>query len=81
MPPKKLPQPSGKIHLDDFGYKLDKPVKKRQASLRKASKKYSTLVVEKHLNLIRNLSKKGSKNKKKLSKDVKFMQKLYKKSK
>lgn len=76
-----LPRPRKEIHLDSFGYKLKKSEKTRQASLRKASKKYGALEVEKHLNLIRNLTKKKTKNKKLLSKDVEYMKKLYSREK
>lgn len=77
----RLPQPSNDIHLKDSGYSVKKSVSARRKALRKASKSHSSLVVLKRLNLIRNLSKDGSDNKKKLSDDVEYMKRLHKKNK
>lgn len=77
MVKKYLPKPSDDNHLSDFGYHVDKKMMSRHTSLKKASKKIGTLTTMKRLNLIRNLTKKGSKNKEILSKDVDFMKKVY----
>lgn len=76
-----LPQPSSDMSLSKYGYSTNKPLSKRRTSLKKASKRYGKLTVLRRLNLIRNLSKKGSEQKGKMSKDVEFMKKLYKKEK
>lgn len=76
-----LPKPSDDIHLSSTGYNLKKTVKQRRLSLKKASQKYKPLNVLRRLNLIRNLSRKGSNAKKKLSKDVEYMKTLYKTTK
>jgi hypothetical protein len=52
----------------------------RQASLKKASKKNGSLRVLRRLNLIRNLTA-VEKNKKKMSTDIDFLKKEYKKEK
>jgi hypothetical protein len=78
MPKILLPKPSPNVHLSKSGYRLDKTELSRHKSLKKASKKQGTLEVLKRLNLIRNLTKKDTLNKKKLSKDVDYMKKLYK---
>jgi len=78
----KLPNPSlDKIHLSDFNYYLDYVDSTRQKALRKASKKHGTLKILKRVNLIRNITKHKSKNKKILSKDVDYLKKRYKKEK
>ena len=69
----KLPKPDNIYDLSKFGYKLSKSQKLRRNSLKKASKKYGSVKVLQRLNLIRNITKKKSTNKKKLSKDVEFM--------
>jgi len=75
---KLLPRPSGDISLTKYGYKLHLKRNSKIRALRRASKKYGALPVLRHLNLIRNISKKGSVTKKKLGKDVKLMSRLYK---
>ena len=77
----KLPQPSDDMSLSRYGYKLDKTVLSRQSSLRRASKRHGSLPVLRRLNLIRNINKRGTKNYKKLSRDVEYMKKNHKKTK
>ena len=79
--PKTLPAISKDIELRKFGYSLKKPAQARQASLKRASKKTSTLEVERRVNLIRNYSKSEPKNYARLSADVEFMKKEYAKEK
>jgi hypothetical protein len=78
---KKLPKPNSKLHLNDSGYYIHKKSSIRKSALKRASKKSSMLAVLKRLNLIRNITKKNTSNKKKLSQDVEFMEKQYKKEK
>ena len=78
---KRLPKPSNEIHLADDGYAVHKSDLSRHRSLKRASKKNGTLTVMKRLNLIRNLTKKGSKNKNVLSRDVNYLKKIYRKEK
>ena len=73
----RLPQPSGDIHLSLYGYNIKDSEKKRHSSLKRASVKYSKFPVLRHLNLIRNLTKKNTPNKAKLSKDVEYLKKNY----
>ena len=68
------------MHLSDFGYTVKKNKMSRQASLKKASKKNGSLRVLRRLNLIRNLTA-VEKNKKKMSTDIDFLKKEYKKEK
>ena len=75
--PRTLPPLSRNRSLTKYGYKLDKPAKERQASLKRASKENTTLAVERRVNLIRNYSKWEPTNYKKLSQDVEFMKKQY----
>jgi hypothetical protein len=75
--PKTLPPLDKNLSLSKFGYKLDKPEKTRRTSLKKASKKYSTISVLKRVNLIRNYSKSIPKNYDKLSNDVDYLKKQY----
>ena len=74
---KRLPKPSNETHLASSGYDLKKTQKQRRLSLDRASKKTGTLPVLKRLNLIRNLTKRGTINKKKLTKDVDYMKTKY----
>jgi len=76
-----LPPVSDDIVLGDYGYTLQKPKKERQSSLKRASKKNNTLAVLRRVNLIRNYSKSVPLNYKKLSDDVEFLKKEYKKQK
>lgn len=76
-----LPKPSGKLHLSSYGYTLSNKKQTRRNSLKKASKKAGTLETLKLLNLIRNITKHDTKNKKILSEDVEYMKKLYAKEK
>lgn len=75
--PKTLPPLDKNLSLSRFGYKLDKPEKTRRSSLKKASKKYSTISVLKRVNLIRNYSKSIPENYDKLSNDVDYLKKQY----
>lgn len=77
----RLPNPSKDISLSADGYSLRYVDDSRRKALRKSSKKHGTLNVLKRVNLIRNISKDGSKNKKTLSKDVEYLKKLYAKQK
>lgn len=78
---KLLPKPSDNIHLSDVGYAVHKSESARHRSLKRASKKNGALPVVRRLNLIRNLTRSGSKNKKILSKDVEYVKKIYKQEK
>ena len=51
MPVKILPRPDPNVHLSKQGYDTHKSATQRQASLKRASKKYGTLPVLKRLNL------------------------------
>ena len=90
---KSLPPIDTNIHLSDYGYSLDKTEKARKKSLKRASKKEASVLpskrlgkakllrpVLKRLNLIRNYTSIKS-NKTKMSKDVDFLKKEYKKEK
>ena len=76
-----LPKIGNQLHLSKYGYSLKDNKKKRQASLKRASKKNSTLAVLRRTNLIANYSSWHEKNYKKLRNDVEFLKKLYKKEK
>ena len=76
----KLPKPDDLLHLSDFGYAVSKNKISRQTSLKKASKKNGSLRVLRRLNLIRNLTS-VEKNKNKMTKDIDFLKKEYKKEK
>ena len=78
-----LPKPDTKYHhLSKYGYKLSSKKESRHNSLKRASKKYGTLPVLKRVNLIRNITNPQlTKNKNKLTSDVKFMTQLYNKEK
>lgn len=76
----KLPPIDSNIHLSDFDYSLDKSDKLRKTSLKRASKSNGTLPVLRRLNLIRNYTSIKS-NKSKMTKDVEFLKKEYKKEK
>ncbi len=81
---KLLPKPRrdpNALHLSRFGYELDNSDIKRHIALNKAAKSSKALEALRRLNLIRNITKKGSKNKKKMSKDVEYMKKAYSKHK
>jgi hypothetical protein len=67
--------------LSEKGYSLKKSQSQRRVSLKKASKDNGTLKVLKHLNAIRTLQKSNPTNYYKLDKDVKFIQKEYRKEK
>ncbi len=81
MRKKTLPELDDKMPLSRYGYTLKNPAEKRQKSLKRASKDYSTLSVLRRVNLIRNYSKAVKPNYKKLSTDVDFMKKEYSKEK
>jgi hypothetical protein len=68
------------IHLSDYGYSLSKSEKARKTSLKRASKKEGTLPVLRRLNLIRNYTAIDT-NKSKMTKDVDYLKKEYKKEK
>jgi len=74
-----LPPIDTNIHLSDYGYSLNKTEKERKTSLKRASKK-GVLPVLRRLNLIRNYTSIKS-NKSKMTKDVDFLKKEYKKEK
>lgn len=78
---KKLPKPDNLYHLSTDGYSVNKSKISRQKSLTKSSKKVGSLTVMRRLNLIRNLTKKGTKQKKILGNDVEFLKAKYKKEK
>ena len=78
---KLLPAPRKDISLAKDGYKLSKSEKSRHRSLSKSAKKHGTLTIMKRLNLIRNLTKKDTLQKKSLSRDVEFLKKMYMKEK
>ena len=76
-----MPPIDTNIHLSEYGYSLNKTEKARKTSLKRASKKEgSTLLVLRRLNLIRNYTSIKS-NKTKMTKDVDFLKKEYKKEK
>jgi hypothetical protein len=82
MPKRKLlPKPGDKIHLSKDGYTTHKVATSRRKSLRKTSKKHGSLTVLKRLNLIRNLTKKGSSAHEVMSSDVDYMKKVYEREK
>lgn len=70
-----LPQPEKSI-LRQFGYATDKSQTIRHKALRMALKKYDSLEVLRHLNLIRNLNPHPD-AKEILSDDVKYLSNLY----
>ena len=76
-----LPPVGDEIILGDYGYSLQDLPKERKASLKRASKKNNTLTVLRRVNLIRNYSKSVPTNYNKLSQDVEFLKKEYKKEK
>jgi hypothetical protein len=77
-----LPKPGDDLHLSDYGYSLQKTDKERKASLKRASQgEKSVLPVLRKTNLIRNYTKSVPENYLKLSKDVEFLKKEYKKEK
>jgi hypothetical protein len=78
---KKLFEVKDSGFLTEKGYSLKKPETERRVSLRKASKEKGSLKVLKHLNAIRTLQKSNPENYSKLDKDVKFIQKEYRKEK
>jgi hypothetical protein len=90
---KSLPPIDTNIHLSNYGYSLDKTEKARKTSLKRASKKEGSTLpskrlgeakllrpILKRLNLIRNYTSIKS-NKTKMTKDVDFLKKEYKKEK
>ncbi len=78
---KTLPPLGDAIHLSNFGYSLKNSKQSRQKSLKKASKKHSTLKILKRTNLIANYSQSNEENYKKLREDVEFLKKEYEKEK
>ena len=79
--PKVLPPIGNEMHLSDYGYSLQRPIKERRSSLKRASKKQGELAVLRRVNLIRNYSKSVPVNYKKLSDDVEYLKKQYARSK
>jgi len=73
----KLFEIKDKGFLRSEGYALDKPIKARRTSLKKASKKKGSLKVLRHLNAIRTLQKSNPDAYKKLDADVKYIQKIH----
>jgi NDP-sugar pyrophosphorylase family protein len=78
---KKLFEIKDKGFLTKNGYSLKKPIEERKKSLRRASKEKGMLPVLRHLNAIRTLQKNNPENFNKLDKDVKFVQKEYRREK
>jgi hypothetical protein len=78
---KKLFEIKDKGFLTKNGYSLKKSTNDRKKSLRRASKEKGMLPVLRHLNAIRTLQKNNTTNFNKLDKDVKFVQKEYRKEK
>jgi len=78
---KKLFEIKDKGFLTKNGYSLKKSTEERKKSLRRASKEKGMLPVLRHLNAIRTLQKNNLLNFNKLDKDVKFVQKEYRKEK
>lgn len=77
----KLFEIKDKGFLTKNGYSLKKSINDRKKSLRRASKEKGMLPVLRHLNAIRTLQKNNPINFNKLDKDVKFVQKEYRKEK
>ena len=77
---RRLPQPSGNMHITDFGYKLNNNTDTRRRALQLAIRKHGSLTVMKHINLIRNLTD-IPKNRKKLSDDVEYLKNVYSRDK
>lgn len=75
--PKTLPETSGDLHLSDYGYKTSLSASVRRAALRKAAKDAGTLVVLRHLNLVRNKQASGSPAKNIMNEDVNYMKQFY----
>jgi hypothetical protein len=67
--------------LTKHGYKLSKSPTSRRKALKKATKSRGTLAVLRRVNLIRNYSKSVPINYDKLSSDVDYLKKQYKKEK
>jgi hypothetical protein len=79
--PKVLPPLGNDMSLHKYGYTLQDSAKARSTSLKRASKVYGPLPVLRRVNLIRNYTKSVPVNYKKLSVDVEFLKKEYKRSK
>lgn len=77
----RLPKPDPNIHLSKDGYKVSASKVSRHKALKKGSKKYGTLATMRRVNLIRNLTKRGTKNRDILGEDVEYMKKLYRQEK
>lgn len=71
--PKTLPKPKKSGMLTKYGYSLDKSATVRHSALNKAIAHDSYLEVLRHLNLIRNITATDSKNKQKLTDDLKYI--------
>ena len=78
---KKLFEIKDEGFLRENGYSLKNSKEKRHNSLREASKEKGMLKVLQHLNAIRTLQKSNIENYNKLDKDVKYLQKEYRKNK
>lgn len=78
---RKLFEIKDKGFLTKNGYSLKKSSDERKKSLRRASEEKGMLSVLRHLNAIRTLQKNNHDNFNKLDKDVKFVQKEYRKDK
>ena len=67
------------MELKKYGYSVKSSKASRRSSLKRASKKNTSLAVMRRLNLIRNYSISGPKeNYKRLSDDVEYMKRQYK---
>lgn len=75
-----LPPVGDEIRLSRYNYSIHQTQKERRESLNKAIRKFDILPVLRHLNLIRNYQSE-ERNKDKMTKDVEYLKKLYKKSK
>ena len=75
-----LPQPDGKIHLSNYGYRTYNSKQIREKALRDASNEFGALPVLRHLNLLRNFqSTKHAKDI--MNSDVEYMKSYYKRVK
>jgi len=79
--PKILPAPKEHGFLTKYGYRLELSSFERQMALQHAISKEGEAKVMQHLNLIRNITATGTKNKSKLTSDVNFLKKANVKSK
>jgi hypothetical protein len=77
-----LPKPDKPGSLHKYGYSLSNSKLERQKSLKKASRKKSSLKILKRLTLIHNITSKNlTENRKKLETDMAYASKLYREEK